>query len=141
MKIEQSIQTEKLATGPDVRHGPGPEVMSAGSLAGDSVCNAEGENLGTIKDIMIDMRNGKVGYAVLSFGAFLGIGEKLFAVPWNALSLDAENKRFVLDVDKDRLKSAPGFDKDKWPDMSGQVWAKDLHTYYGSTLYFDSQSF
>lgn len=67
----------------------------------------------------------------VSFGSFLGMGEKLFAVPWKALTLDTENKRFVLDVEKDRLKDAPGFNKDHWPNMADQSWSNDIHTYYG----------
>ena len=86
---------------------------------------------------MLDMRAGKVGYAVLSFGGFLGMGEKLFAVPWSALTLDTENKRFVLNVEKDRLKNAPGFDKDKWPNMADESWAKEIHSYYGTKPYAD----
>ncbi|MEE1919130.1 PRC-barrel domain-containing protein [Pseudomonas asiatica] len=73
------------------------------------------------------------GYAVLSFGGFLGMGEKLFAVPWGALRLDTVNKRFVLDADKDRLKNVPGFDKDNWPNMSDPTWGKGIHDYYGTT--------
>jgi len=73
-----------------------------------------------------------VSYAVLSFGGFLGMGEKLFAVPWNALTLDTKNKRFVLNVEKERLKQAPGFDTDKWPNMADQAWAKEIHSYYGT---------
>lgn len=134
-------QSEKNVTpGPDMRHGPGPGVMSADTLSGNDVYNRDGEDLGGIKDIMLDMSNGKIGYAVLSFGAFLGVGEKLFAVPWNALTLDTENKRFVLDVDKDRLKHAPGFDKSHWPDMADQSWAKEIHTYYGTIPYTESKS-
>ena len=117
--------------GPDMRRGPGPDLMGADTLVGNDVYNQEGEDLGDIKEIMLDMRNGKVGYAVLSFGGFLGMGEKLFAVPWDALTLDTENKRFVLNVEKDRLKNAPGFDKDNWPDMADQSWAKEIHSYYG----------
>jgi PRC-barrel domain len=83
------------------------------------------EDLGDIKEIMLDMRNGRVCYAVLSFGGFLGMGEKLFAVPWNALTLDTKNKRFVLNVEKNRLKQAPAFVKDKWPNMADQAWAKE----------------
>ena len=120
--------------GPDARRGPGPEIMGANTLVGNDVCNPKGEDLGDIKEIMLDMRSGQVGYAVLSFGGFLGMGEKLFAVPWNALLLDTKNKRFVLDVEKDRLKDAPGFDKDKWPNMADQSWAKELHAFYGTKL-------
>ncbi len=114
-------------------NGPGPHLMSAGSLSKDDVYNPKGDELGQVKDLMLDMRNGRVSYAVLSFGGFLGMGEKLFAVPWDALTLDADNKRFVLDVDKQRLESAPGFDKDHWPNMADERWAKDIHAYYGTT--------
>jgi sporulation protein YlmC with PRC-barrel domain len=109
--------------------------MSTSTLSGNDVCNSDDEDLGDVRDFMLDMANGKVGYAVLSFGAFLGMGEKLFAVPWNALTLDAENKRFILNVDKDRLKHAPGFDKGHWPDMADQFWAREIHTYYGTKPY------
>src|SRR2546428_1758394 len=91
---------------------PLPEIMSADSLIGDNVINALGDDLGEIKDIMLDVSTGRVAYAVLSFGGFLGIGDKLFAIPWTALRLDRERKRFIMDVDKERLKNAPGFDKD-----------------------------
>ena len=111
--------------------GPGPGLMGADTLIGNDVYNHKGEDLGDIKEIMLDMHSGKVGYAVLSFGGFLGMGEKLFAVPWNALMLDTQNKRFVLNVEKDRLKHAPGFDKDNWPNMADPSWAKEIHSYYG----------
>ena len=112
--------------------GPGPALMGADTLIGDSVVNASEENLGDIKDIMLDMQTGQVAYAVLAFGGFLGIGKKLFAVPWQALHLDTVNKRMVLDVEKERLKSAPGFDKDSWPDMSDVSWAGGIHSFYGT---------
>jgi len=118
--------------GPNARRGPGPEMMGADTLVGNDVYNPKDEDLGDIKEIMLDMRSGRVAYAVLSFGGFLGMGEKLFAVPWKALILDTENKRFVLNVEKDRLKDAPGFDKDHWPNMSDQSWAKEIHSYYGT---------
>lgn len=115
--------------------GPGPALMGADTLISNSVYNNKDEDLGNIKEIMLDLRTGRVSYAVLSFGGFLSMGEKLFAVPWNALTLDTENKRFVLNVEKDRLADAPGFDKDKWPNMADQSWANDIHTYYGTKPY------
>lgn len=120
--------------------GPGPQLMGANTLDGNEVYNRQNEDLGDIKEIMLDMHSGKVGYAVLSFGGFLGMGEKLFAVPWNALKLDTENKRFVLDVAKDKLKDAPGFDHDDWPDMADQTWAKEIHSYYGTKPYSDGSA-
>jgi len=112
--------------------GPGPRLMGADTLVGDDVCNRKGEVLGDIKEIMLDTSDGKVCYAVMSFGGFLGMGEKLFAVPWNALKLDTLNKRFELNVEKDRLKEAPGFDKNDWPDMADPTWANEIHSYYGT---------
>jgi sporulation protein YlmC with PRC-barrel domain len=127
-------KTPKTGTpGPDMQRGPGPSLMGAATLIGDDVYNADGEDLGEIREIMLDMSNGCVSYAVLSFGAFLGMGKKLFAVPWAALQLDTEKKRFTLNVPKERLERAPGFDRDKWPNMADPSWAKDIHSYYGTT--------
>lgn len=109
--------------------------MGADTLVGNDVYNKKSEDLGDIKEIMLDMRSGRIGYAVLSFGGFIGIGEKLFAVPWDALTLDTQNKRFTLDVAKDRLETAPGFDKDDWPDMADPTWEKGIHAYYGTKPY------
>lgn len=117
----------------DDSQGPGPELMGADTLVGNDVYNKDNESLGDIKEIMLDMRTGKVSYAVLSFGGFLGVGEKLFAVPWNALTLDTENKRFVLNAAKDSLEKAPGFDQDKWPNMADPSWSSGIHAYYGTT--------
>jgi len=124
----------KAATGygTDRGHGPGPYQMGADTLIGNDVYNKKAEDLGEIKEIMLDMRSGRVSYAVLSFGGFMGMGEKLFAVPWDALKLDTDHKRFVLDVSKDRLESAPGFDKNHWPDMADPTWEKGIHAFYGT---------
>lgn len=130
--IYKISQTSLGNAGPDPSTGPGPEVMGADTLLGNSVVNLNGDELGDIKEIMLDMKTGKVDYAVLSFGGFLGIGEKLFAVPWSALALDTKGKRFMLDVGKDRLAHAPGFDKNKWPNMADQSWANEIHSYYGT---------
>lgn len=111
--------------------GPGPALMGANTLLGNDVYNKQDENLGDIKEFMIDMASGKIAYAVMSFGGLLGMGEKLFAVPWAALKLDTSNKRFTLDVLKDSMKNAPGFDKDLWPTMSDKTWASDVHKFYG----------
>lgn len=117
----------------EIVNGPGPAFMSAGSLMGNDVYNLKEEDLGDVKELMLDMRTGKVAYAVLSFGGFLGMGEKLFAVPWAALTLDTENKRFTLNVNKERLENAPGFDADNWPNMADPEWANGIHSYYGTT--------
>lgn len=119
--------------------GPGPEVMNAETLIGDSVVNTAGDNLGEIKGIMLDVQGGRIAYAVLSFGGIFGIGSKLFAVPWSALTLDAGERRFILNVPKERLENAPGFDKDHWPSMADSSWATALHTYYDVRPYWDDE--
>jgi sporulation protein YlmC with PRC-barrel domain len=119
------------------KQGPGPRLMGAGALIGEDVYNHKDEDLGDIEEIMLDMNSGKVAYAVLSFGGLLGVGEKLFAVPWSALKLDTENKRFILAVDKERLDIAPGFDKDNWPDMGDLNWQNTIHSFYGAKSYTD----
>lgn len=126
--MNEMINPEILAAG---RHAT--RVLSASSLIGDDVYNMEGAKLGDIKELMIDLDSGKVCYAVLSFGGFLSLGEKLFALPWSALTVDTKNKRFVIDADEERLKNAPGFDADNWPNMADTTWEKSVHDYYGTT--------
>jgi hypothetical protein len=104
--------------------------MGATTLAGDSVRNSAGENLGKVKELMIDLPTGRVAYAVLSFGGILNMGNKLFAVPWNALTLDEDEKQFILDIDKSRLENAPGFDKDNWSDMADASWGQEIFSHY-----------
>jgi len=123
---------------PEIHQGPGPRLMGANTLIGNDVYNHVGENLGDIKEIMLDVGSGRISYAVLSFGGFLSLGEKLFAVPWSALKLDTYNKRFTLSIDRSRLESAPGFDKDQWPDMADSEWAAGIHAYYGTHPHGDT---
>jgi len=132
-QMNYATTTSPMAQTAEIVNGPGPAFMSASSLIGNDVYNKQDEDLGDVKELMLDMHTGKITYAVLSFGGFLGMGEKLFAVPWSALTLDTENKRFTLDVSKDRLESAPGFDSDNWPDMANPEWVEGIHTYYGTT--------
>jgi sporulation protein YlmC with PRC-barrel domain len=111
--------------------------MGAHTLLGEEVYNHKDEHLGEIKEIMLDMRSGQVAYAVLAFGGIFGMGEALFAVPWSALVLDTANKRFLLRVDKERLKDAPGFDRNNWPDMADIEWSNEVHTFYGAEPAYD----
>jgi sporulation protein YlmC with PRC-barrel domain len=114
-----------------------PRSLSATSLVGDGVVNAHGEDLGKIEDLMIDLNAGKVAYCVLSFGGFMGMGNKLFAIPWEAVTVDTDRKVFVLNVDKEVLKNAPGFDKDNWPDFEDVDWLTGIYDYYGYRPYWD----
>jgi len=112
-------------------------VMGATTLAGDNVRNSAGEDLGSVDEIMLDIPSGRIAYAVVSFGGFLGMGNKLFAVPWSALTVDEDQKCFLLDVDKKTLESAPGFDKDNWPDMGDTEWGSRIFAHYGETPYWE----
>jgi sporulation protein YlmC with PRC-barrel domain len=112
------------------------QTMSASTLMGDTIRNPKGEELGTLSEIMLDMDSGRVAYAVLDMGGFLGFGNKLFAMPWSMLTLDPETHTFVLDMPRERLERAPGFDKDEWPDFSNREWATTIHTYYGVNPYW-----
>lgn len=115
-----------------------PRVLSATTIIGDKVVNTAGEHLGNIKELMIDLDGGLIAYAVLSFGGFLGLGDKLFAIPWEALTVDTDNHTLILDVDKEVLKSAPGFDKDNWPDNAKYEagWLLGVYEYYGYAPYW-----
>jgi len=106
-------------------------TLSASSLNGDNVKNAQGEDLGTIKDIMIDTANGQVEYYVLSFGGFLGMGNKLFAVPPQSLNVDTKNECMILNIEKEKLKNAPGFDEDNWPSTADNTFRDSVYDYYG----------
>ena len=113
-----------------------PMALSAGSLTGDGVVNPMGEDLGKVEEIMIDINSGRVAYVVLSFGGFLGLGEKLFAIPWDAFTIDTNRKVFVLNVEKEVLQNAPGFDKDNWPLTGDTDWLTSIYSYYGSEPYW-----
>ena len=89
------------------RAEPRPQMMSALTVAGDSVRNSAGDDVGRIEDLVIDMATGRVNYAVLSFGGFLGVGGRLFAVPWEALERDDDSQAFILDIEKAALPDGP----------------------------------
>ena len=105
-----------------------PKVLTASILKGDKVTNTKGEDLGTVEEIMLDLEHGRIAYVVLSFGRVNWMtNDKLFAVPWDALSISFHDKKFILNVSKETLKSAPGFNRNKWPEVADFSWlAKDV---------------
>jgi len=118
--------------------GPGPRLMTASTLEGDPVLNLAGETLGKIDEIMLDVPTGRIAYAVMSSGGFLGMGDKLFAIPWRALTLDPTRKCFVLDADKSRFEEAPGFDKDQWPSLEEvDGMGLQVQSYWGKAIYWE----
>jgi len=105
-------------------------LLASGSLIGIKVVNQQNEHLGKIEELMVSLNDGKIVYAVMSFGGILNFGDKFFALPWRALSVDIDNKQIILHVDKESLKNAPGFDKSNWPDMSDEKFTTEINLYY-----------
>jgi len=111
--------------------------VKASSIIGSSVINPKGESLGDIKEVVIDPRSGRVAYAVVSFGGFLSMGEKLFAIPFSSFEYNVDKSEYVLDIAKERLESAPGFDSDHWPSMAEETWNRDVYSYYQRPPYWE----
>lgn len=104
--------------------------MASSALAGNAVVNRRGEELGSLERLMIDVRTGSIAYGVLARGGVLGLGARLFAVPWHAFALDAERECLVLDVALERLRGAPGFDREHWPRMADPAFARAVDEFY-----------
>jgi sporulation protein YlmC with PRC-barrel domain len=113
-----------------------PAVLSASTLTGDPVANYEGDRLGTLKEIMIDLDRGEIGYAVLSRGGLGGIGERLFAIPWSLFTVDTAQHQLLLDIEPRALDDASGFDPDDWPQFDDHDWGSRLHDPYGVIPYW-----
>lgn len=108
------------------------ELIAADKVEGTKVYNRAGDLLGTVDEVMIGKRSGKVAYAVMSFGGFLGIGERYHPLPWNVLDYDEDKGGYVIDMDENRLKSAPHFSREEIdPRMSRSEELDRLHTFYG----------
>jgi len=108
------------------------KAFRSSTLTGMEVRNLHDEKLGKIEDMVIDVEHGRVAYAALGVGGFLGLGEKLFAIPWNEFTIKHTEKEtfVVLDMDKEKLKAAPGFDKDHWPNVADPNWSQEVDRYY-----------
>lgn len=107
------------------------KILSSSTITGQKVHNLKNENIGNIKDLMINPQTGEVVYAVLSFGGFLGIGDKYFAVPINALQFSDKDETIILDADKEKLENTPSFDKDNWPRTADDEFLNTVYGHYG----------
>jgi sporulation protein YlmC with PRC-barrel domain len=110
------------------------DPIRASQVIGMNVQNPAGEEVGEVNDIVLDVKKGEVRYAALSVGGFLGIGDKLFAVPWKAFKCekaeDGQERKLILNVDKQRLEKAPGFNQDSWPDFADREFTDLVDDYY-----------
>lgn len=114
-----------------------PRFLSATTVMGNQVINLGRDELGTITDIIFDVPLSQISYAIISYGGFLGIGEKLFAVPWRAMVLDPEQRAFILNISREIFENSAGIDKNNWPDFSDRVWGEQLHQFYGVLPYWE----
>jgi sporulation protein YlmC with PRC-barrel domain len=131
---------EPAATEPQAKAASGEKILAAktfraSKLTGMNVRNLQGEELGTIDDFVIDVRTGKVQYAAMSVGGLLGVGDKLFAVPFAQLKFDhgQDEMFFVLDMSKEKIAAAPGFNQNDWPDFADPSWAAKIEKHYRKT--------
>lgn len=111
-------------------------LIGADKVAGTPVYNAEGENLGSIHDIMIDKQTGRVAYAVMSFGGFLGMGEEYHPLPWETLKYDPGQGGYVVHLTREQLEGAPHFSEEEAPHWGDRAYEKRVHDYYGIGPYW-----
>ena len=100
-----------------------------------NIVNSAGDDVGEVHDIVLDGQTGRVRYLAVTYGGFLGIGDKLFAVPYEAFQYqvdpnDADDHVFVLNVTKQQLEGAQGFDQDNWPNFADKTFTSDLDRRY-----------
>jgi sporulation protein YlmC with PRC-barrel domain len=137
-RVSQEAESERIARKETVEGRSKVDFLSASAIKGDKVVNTKKEDLGKIEELMIDVQEGRIAYAVLSFGGFLGLGSKLFAIPWQALSPMPDEHLFVLDISKETLEKAEGFDKDHWP-VTNREWLATMYSFYGYEPYWQTR--
>jgi PRC-barrel domain protein len=126
MQDSQSVATDETST-----------LISSDKVEGTAVYNRAGEKLGSIHTLMIDKRSGKVAYAVMSFGGFLGIGDRYHPLPWSVLDYETSQGGYVVDLDRDRLEGAPTYGTSETPNWSDRRWGQQVHDYYGTRPYWE----
>jgi hypothetical protein len=111
-------------------------LISAGKVTGTAVYNTDGEHLGEIKDVMLDKRSGKIAYALMSFGGFLGLGERYHPLPWPMLKYDTRQGGYVVGLTIDQLQKAPSVSADEMPAWGNRAYEAELHAYYQAAPYW-----
>lgn len=112
-------------------------LVTANALFGDKVVNPRNETLGTVTELLLDAPRGRIVYAVIAHGGFMGVDQQFFAIPWSALVWDEANRRLVLDADRATLAGAPRFDRERWPRELDADWHRAVHRHYGARPYWD----
>jgi sporulation protein YlmC with PRC-barrel domain len=114
----------------------GKPLIESDRVEGTTVYDPQGNNIGSIKRLMIDKVSGRVAYAVMSFGGFLGIGEEEHSVPWNKLTYDTNLGGYQTDITADQLRGAPAFSRDPEYDWSDRTREQELHDHYRAPYYW-----
>ena len=112
-------------------------LISSDKVEGTAVYDRRGEKLGSIHSVMIDKISGKVAYAVMSFGGFLGMGDSYHPLPWHVLTYDTGQGGYVVDLDRNKLEEAPTYATSETPNWSDRRWGQQVHDYYGSRPYWE----
>ena len=112
-------------------------LISSDKVEGTAVYDRGGEKLGSIHSVMIDKISGKVAYAVMSFGGFLGMGDSYHPLPWHVLTYDTGQGGYVVDLDRNKLEGAPTYATSETPNWSDRRWGQQVHDYYGTRPYWE----
>ncbi len=112
-------------------------LLGTTGFYGDSVYDAAGKFLGEIEELVLDIDTGRVAYALVAVGAFLGMGRKLVAIPWSTVAIDRVYQRCVISIELERLIDAPALDGDLLPRMADPGWAKEVHAHFGCKPYWE----
>ncbi len=112
-------------------------LLTANALFGDKVVSLGNETLGTVTELMLDAPRGRIAYAVIANGGFMGVDQRFFAIPWSALAWDAENRRLLLDADREMLACAPRFERERWPYAGDAEWHRAVHRHFHARPYWE----
>ena len=126
MQKSQTVETDEISN-----------LIPSDKVEGTAVYNREGEKLGSIHSVMIDKISGKVAYAVMSFGGFLGMGDSYHPLPWHVLTYDTGQGGYVVDLDRNKLEEAPTYATSETPNWSDRRWGQQVHDYYGTRPYWE----
>lgn len=121
----------------DDTNDPSGRLIAANQVQGTTVYNTALEKLGSVEDVMIDKASGRIAYAVISFGGFLGIGDRYYPLPWEKLSYNTEMGGYIADVDRETLEGAPSYSDDATASWNDEAWARNVYSYYGVHPFWD----
>jgi sporulation protein YlmC with PRC-barrel domain len=116
---------------------PSGHMIAAKQVQGTTVYNTGLEQLGSVEDVMIDKASGRIAYAVLSYGGFLGIGDRYYPLPWEKLNYNTEMGGYVVDIDRDVLEGAPSYTDTRTASWADESWSRGIYTYYGVQPFWD----